>query len=314
MTIDWVADLLRFWFGLAKEQWWNGGPEVDEEIRRRFLDTWTEKSQLPVTPFLSTRSARSAQSSCSTRCRAASFVDTPTNMRPTISRLASRAAVERGFDEALEPRARLPLHAVPAQREPGGQKQSLQLFTALGDGEMRHYAKLHHDIVERFGRFPHRNAVLGASRGRRKLRRARWSLVMALVELAQFQTKVQADLARLLLEHADIHVVLFDEAINYVLGPFMPIRLMVREQDYGCGRNPHRRGAAREQVLDRREVDAGRGGSALDLPARNPSLLRAIAQASDERMPLRQKASSLPSSHASNASSIASASAGPIRG
>lgn len=55
---------------------------------------------------------------------------------------------------------------------------------------------------------------------------------MALVELAQFQTKVQADLARLLLESADIHVVLFDEGINYVLGPFMPIRLMVPEHDY----------------------------------------------------------------------------------
>ncbi len=55
---------------------------------------------------------------------------------------------------------------------------------------------------------------------------------MALVELAKFQTKVQADLARLLLESADIHVVLFDEGMNYVLGPFMPIRLMVPEHDY----------------------------------------------------------------------------------
>jgi hypothetical protein len=55
---------------------------------------------------------------------------------------------------------------------------------------------------------------------------------MALVELAQFQTKVQADLARLLLESADIHVVLFDEGINYVLGPLMPIRLMVSEHEY----------------------------------------------------------------------------------
>jgi hypothetical protein len=55
---------------------------------------------------------------------------------------------------------------------------------------------------------------------------------MALVELAQFQTKVEADLARLLLESADIDVVLFDEGINYVLGPFMPIRLLVPEHDY----------------------------------------------------------------------------------
>jgi hypothetical protein len=55
---------------------------------------------------------------------------------------------------------------------------------------------------------------------------------MALVQLAQFQSKVEADLARLLLESADIHVVLFDEGINYMLGPLMPVRLMVPEHDY----------------------------------------------------------------------------------
>ncbi len=55
---------------------------------------------------------------------------------------------------------------------------------------------------------------------------------MSLVELARFQTKVEADLARLLLESADLDVVLFDEGMNYVLGPFMPVRLMVPEHDY----------------------------------------------------------------------------------
>ena len=41
------------------------------------------------------------------------------------------------------------------------QDRALLLFTALGDPKMLHYAKLHHDIIERFGRFPHRNAMLG---------------------------------------------------------------------------------------------------------------------------------------------------------
>ena len=38
---------------------------------------------------------------------------------------------------------------------------SLLLFTALGDDEMLDYARRHHAIIERFGRFPHRNAALG---------------------------------------------------------------------------------------------------------------------------------------------------------
>jgi hypothetical protein len=56
---------------------------------------------------------------------------------------------------------------------------------------------------------------------------------MALVELARFQTKVEADLARLLLEAEGLNVMLFDEGMNYIgLGSIMPIRLMVLEQEY----------------------------------------------------------------------------------
>ena len=41
------------------------------------------------------------------------------------------------------------------------QNRSVLLFTALGNDKMLHFARLHHDIIERFGRFPHRNAMLG---------------------------------------------------------------------------------------------------------------------------------------------------------
>ncbi|MGI8612007.1 MAG: DUF2007 domain-containing protein [Sphingomicrobium sp.] len=56
---------------------------------------------------------------------------------------------------------------------------------------------------------------------------------MALVELARFQTKVEADLARLLLEAEGLEVMLFDEGMNYIgLGSIIPIRLMVVEEQY----------------------------------------------------------------------------------
>lgn len=49
-----------------------------------------------------------------------------------------------------------------------------------------------------------------------------------LVELARFQNKVEADLARLLLEAEGLTAIPFDEGMNYIgLGPIMPIRLMV---------------------------------------------------------------------------------------
>ena len=41
------------------------------------------------------------------------------------------------------------------------QNRGLLLFTALGDDDQLDYAKKHRDVIARFGRFPHRNAMLG---------------------------------------------------------------------------------------------------------------------------------------------------------
>jgi uncharacterized protein (DUF924 family) len=71
-------------------------------------------------------------------------------------------AVERGFDRELTPPERGFLY-MPFQHSESldDQQRSLALFTALGDEQQLRFAKLHHDVIERFGRFPHRNAMLG---------------------------------------------------------------------------------------------------------------------------------------------------------
>jgi hypothetical protein len=56
--------------------------------------------------------------------------------------------------------------------------------------------------------------------------------VSGLVELARYATRVEADLARLLLESEGIEAVLFDSETHSVgWGPMMPVRLMVLERD-----------------------------------------------------------------------------------
>lgn len=55
---------------------------------------------------------------------------------------------------------------------------------------------------------------------------------MALVELARFQTRVEADLARLLLLSEGLEAILFDAEMNsFGWGPMMPVRLMVLDED-----------------------------------------------------------------------------------
>ena len=55
---------------------------------------------------------------------------------------------------------------------------------------------------------------------------------MALVELARFQTRVEADLVRLFLASEGVEAILFDsEMHNFGWGPMMPVRLMVLDED-----------------------------------------------------------------------------------
>ena len=57
-------------------------------------------------------------------------------------------------------------------------------------------------------------------------------MVTALVELARFQSRIEADLARLVLESEGIDTILFDAEMNsYGWGPMMPVRLMVLDDD-----------------------------------------------------------------------------------
>ncbi len=74
----------------------------------------------------------------------------------------ARGAVDGRLDETMSPVERGFLY-MPFQHSEdiADQRRSVALFTALGDEYQLGYAKKHHDVIERFGRFPHRNAILG---------------------------------------------------------------------------------------------------------------------------------------------------------
>jgi uncharacterized protein (DUF924 family) len=160
---DWRADVLRFWFRLDKDQWWRGDAELDHRIKQAFLRVWAEKRQLPVESFL--------DGPLTALAGVILFDQFPRNMfRRTAEQFATdhlalaiaRGAVEKGFDEELQPQERAFLY-MPFQHSENleDQNRGVLLFTALGDDEQLGYAKKHRDIVARFGRFPHRNAILG---------------------------------------------------------------------------------------------------------------------------------------------------------
>ena len=163
MSQDWRAEVLKFWFGLNKEQWWRGGPELDHRIKQGFLKLWAEKRQLPAESFV--------EDPLTAVAGVILFDQFPRNMfRGNAEQFATdplalaiaKGALDKGFDDQLQPQERGFLY-MPFQHSESlaDQNRSVLLFSELGDEEQLGYAKKHRDIIARFGRFPHRNAILG---------------------------------------------------------------------------------------------------------------------------------------------------------
>jgi uncharacterized protein (DUF924 family) len=160
----WTEEVLSYWFGLDPKQWWNGGAELDDDIRKRFAKLWEEQRSRPLADFLAggPREALAA---------VVLFDQVPRNMfrghadqfaTDHIALAVAKAAVDHGWDDRLTPAERGILY-MPFQHSEdlNDQQRSVALFTALGDENQLSFARKHLDVIERFGRFPHRNAVLG---------------------------------------------------------------------------------------------------------------------------------------------------------
>lgn len=159
----WQADVLRFWFGLKPGQWFKSDPDLDRQIRARFLDLWTDKRRLPAASFLDDPLTALAGVILFDqfprniyRGHAEQFATDP------LALAIATGAVDAGFDEQLEPAERKFLY-MPFQHSENiaEQNRAVLLFTALGEVETLDYARKHQAIIARFGRFPHRNAMLG---------------------------------------------------------------------------------------------------------------------------------------------------------
>ncbi|HEX2803936.1 MAG TPA: DUF924 family protein [Sphingomicrobium sp.] len=160
---DWRGRVLDFWFGLEKQQWWRGPPELDEQVRDRFLDLWKEKRQLPADSFLADAPTAIAAVILFDqfprnifRGHAEQFATDP------LALAIAKGAIERDLDEQMDEEQRSFLY-MPFQHSEDldDQNRAVLLFTQLGDEEQLDYAKKHRDVIARFGRFPHRNAMLG---------------------------------------------------------------------------------------------------------------------------------------------------------
>jgi len=164
-TTSWCDDVLHFWFDdLSSDQWWRKDAALDARIRERFLPLYERLAARPVAATTDPRVALATVIVLDQFPRNM-FRGQPRVYATDAQALAvAKAAIAGGLDRALPKDGRLFLY-MPLQHseDAADQRLSVELVAALGDEELTRFALAHQRIIERFGRFPHRNAILGRS-------------------------------------------------------------------------------------------------------------------------------------------------------
>jgi uncharacterized protein (DUF924 family) len=159
----WAEDVLSFWFTeLQPNDWFSGATKVDDIIRSRFSGLYRALQASPLLP--SSLDARALLAAVIV------FDQFPRNLfRKSAAAYATDAralelagyAVATGKDRSLQAQERHFLYMPFMHSEDRAmQAESVRLFSGLSADGLK-WARHHHAIVERFGRFPHRNAIFG---------------------------------------------------------------------------------------------------------------------------------------------------------
>jgi uncharacterized protein (DUF924 family) len=157
------AEVLAFWRAAGPDKWFEKDDVFDAAIRARFLDTYAAAAAGRLSAW-----ERDAEGALALLIVLDQF---PRNMfrgearmfaADPLARAVADRAIGRGFDRRYAPPERrffyLPfMHA----ENLADQERCIALCRVAADDEGVKHGELHADIIRRFGRFPHRNRVLG---------------------------------------------------------------------------------------------------------------------------------------------------------
>lgn len=156
--------VLNFWFNeLTPKQWWQKSSELDDMIRERFYRLHQQASAGELYHWRSTANGALAEVLVLDQFSRNMYRDHPMAFATDALALAlAQTAIEKGFDTQLEPTERAFLY-MPFMHSESAliHQQAVALFTALGMPNNLEYEYRHKEIIDRFGRYPHRNAILG---------------------------------------------------------------------------------------------------------------------------------------------------------
>lgn len=159
-----AQEVLQFWFQeLTPKQWWVKDTELDQLIEKRFSTTLQRAAQCELADWRSEARGRLAEVIVLDQFSRNIFREQPLAFANDPLALAlAQEAIARGDDQKLSPIERSFLYLPFMHSESASiHQQAVELYKANNIEDNLEFEYKHKAIIDRFGRYPHRNAILG---------------------------------------------------------------------------------------------------------------------------------------------------------
>ena len=154
--------VVDFWRVAGPKLWFAKDADFDRRFRERCLSAYEAAARGDLAGWLSTADGALALVLLLDQFPRNAFRGSPRMYATdTTARRVAHAAIEAGHDRAVDPELSLFFYLPFGHCENlADQERSVELARRLGQPDLSH-AERHRDIIRRFGRFPHRNPILG---------------------------------------------------------------------------------------------------------------------------------------------------------
>ena len=156
-------DVIGFWRAAGPKKWFRKDAAFDREITARFLAAHEAAAAGRLSDWQATPDGALALLLLLDQFPRNMFRNSARALATDpLARAVADRAIADGFDASASDAERVFFY-LPFEHSENlaDQERSLALWRRSGDGKIDKYAEIHADIIRRFGRFPHRNAVLG---------------------------------------------------------------------------------------------------------------------------------------------------------
>lgn len=156
-------DIVAFWQEAGPERWFKSDPAFDETLRSRFLDLYEAAVRGELDDWPETAEGALALVLVLDQFPRNMFRNTPRAFAADdLALAAADRAIAAGHDGGVPETLRSFFYMPFMHSERlADQERCVALMQAHGGADNIKYADIHRDVIRRFGRFPHRNEILG---------------------------------------------------------------------------------------------------------------------------------------------------------